>query len=88
MRRESRHSRERPSAASRSVHSAAMSPSTPNARMQRQVETLIRVLAPPLDLLLAVGERVARVLAPEDPDYIPARMPLDGESAPRGLRGS
>jgi hypothetical protein len=61
--------------------------STPNVRLQRRVEMLIRVLTPPLDLLLAVGERVARVLTPSDPDYVPARMPLDGESAPRGLRG-
>jgi hypothetical protein len=64
-----------------------MPPSKPNPRLQRRVETLIRVLTPPLDLLLAVGERFARVLSPGDPDYIPARMPLDGESAPRGLRG-
>jgi len=64
-----------------------MSASTPNVRLQRRVETLIRALTPPLDLLLAVGERVAHVLTPADPDYVPARMPLDGESAPRGLRG-
>jgi hypothetical protein len=64
-----------------------MPASTPNLRLQRQVETLIRVLAPALDLMLAVGERVAHVIAPADPDYVPARMPLDGESAPRGLRG-
>jgi hypothetical protein len=59
----------------------------PNPQLSKRVEAVIRVLAPPLDLLLAVGERVARVLAPADPEYVPARMPLDGESAPRGLRG-
>jgi hypothetical protein len=64
-----------------------MPASTPNPRLQRSVETVIRVLTPPLDLLLAVGERLSRVLSPGDPDYVPARMPLDGESAPRGLRG-
>jgi hypothetical protein len=64
-----------------------MSASTPNVRLQRRVELLIRVLEPPLNVLLAVGERVSRLLAPGDPDYVPARMPLEGEAAPRGLRG-
>ena len=48
---------------------------------------MIRVLAPPLDLLLAVGDRVARVVAPADPDHVLARMPREGDAAPRGLRG-
>jgi ribosomal protein L16 Arg81 hydroxylase len=47
---------------------------------------MIRIISPPLDLLLAVTERVARVLAPGDPDYVPARIAHEGESAPRGLR--
>jgi hypothetical protein len=63
-----------------------MSPTTPNPRLRGRFELAIRLLAPPLDLLLAVGERVARVLTPDDPDYVPARMPSGGESAPRGLR--
>jgi hypothetical protein len=50
------------------------------------VETFIRIVSPPLDVLLAVGDRVARVLSPSDPDYVPARIAPDGESAPRGLR--
>jgi hypothetical protein len=58
----------------------------PNPQLQRGVETVIRVLAPPLDLLLAVGDRVARVLAPADPDQVLARMPREGDAAPRGLR--
>jgi hypothetical protein len=62
-----------------------MSASPPNPRLQRSVETMIRVISPPLDLLLAVGDRVARVLAPSDPGYVPARLPHEGESAPRGL---
>ncbi len=48
---------------------------------------MIRVISPPLDLLLAVGDRVARVLAPSDPGYVPARLQHEGESAPRGLTG-
>jgi hypothetical protein len=71
----------------RSVHSPRMSASRPNVRLQRRVETVIRVLEPPLNLLLAVGERLSRVLTPTDPEYVTARMPLEGESAPRGLRG-
>jgi hypothetical protein len=63
-----------------------MSPSTPNLRLRRRFELAIRLLAPPLDLLLAVGERVSRALSSDDPDYVPARMPSGGESAPRGLR--
>lgn len=65
------------------VHWAAMAP---NPKLQRGVETVIRVLAPPLDLLLAVGDRVARVLAPGNPDQLLARMPREGDAAPRGLR--
>jgi len=51
----------------------------------RRVERVIAVLAPALDLLLAVGERVSRVLEGDDPDYAPPRMRRVGESAPRGL---
>jgi hypothetical protein len=59
---------------------------TPNVRLRRRVEFVIRALAPALDLLLLVGDRVSRVLDRDDPDYMPARMPYEGESAPRGLR--
>jgi hypothetical protein len=51
----------------------------------RRVERVIALLAPALDLLLAVGDRVSRVLEPDDPYYSPARMRRAGESAPRGL---
>jgi hypothetical protein len=51
----------------------------------RRIERLIALLAPALDLLLAVGDRVSRVLEPDDPYYAPARMRGAGESAPRGL---
>jgi hypothetical protein len=60
--------------------------STPNVKVRRRVETAIRLLAPALDLMLAVAERISRVLEPDDPDYVPARMPHEGESAPRGLQ--
>jgi hypothetical protein len=51
----------------------------------RRVERLIGLLAPMLDLLLAVGDRVSRVLDPDDPNYAPPRMAAAGEAAPRGL---
>ena len=58
----------------------------PNPVLRRRIELAIRVVSPLLDLMLAVGDRVSRVLDREDPDYLPARMPGAGESAPRGLR--
>lgn len=51
----------------------------------RRVERVIALIAPALDLLLAVGDRVSRLLEPDDPDYAPPRMARGGESAPRGL---
>jgi len=62
-------------------------PGVPASRLRTRgrIETVIRVLQPFLDLLLVVGERVSRIVEPEDGDYMPARMPGDGESAPRGL---
>lgn len=62
-------------------------PGVPASRLRnrRRVEVVIRLLQPFLDLLLIVGERVSRVVEPDDVDYVPARMHGDGESAPRGL---
>jgi hypothetical protein len=37
-------------------------------RVRAQVEALIRVAAPGLNLLLAAGDRLARTLEPGDPD--------------------
>lgn len=58
---------------------------TPNPVLRARIETAIRVIAPVLDLLLAMGDRVSRLLEPDDPDYVPPRMQTEGESAPRGL---
>jgi hypothetical protein len=58
----------------------------PNPLLRRRIEFAIRLAAPVLDLTLAVGERLSRLLEREDPDYVPARAPLDGEAAPRSLR--
>ncbi len=67
------------------VESAGPMPgSHPNPVLRGRIETGIRILSPLLDLLLAVGDRVSRVLERDDPEYVPARMPSEGESAPRG----
>ncbi len=62
-----------------------MAGATPNPVLRARFETALRIFSPVLDLLLAVGDRVSRLLEPDDPDYVPARMPYDGETAPRGL---
>jgi hypothetical protein len=49
-------------------------------RTRDRVETLIRLIAPALNLVLAAGERVSRIVEPEDPEYDPARV--EGAEAP------
>jgi hypothetical protein len=43
-------------------------------RMRQRFEGLIRLAAPALDLVLAVGERVSKVVEPEDVEYYPPRV--------------
>ena len=46
----------------------------PDQRRRRdQVETLIRLMAPALNVVLAAGERLSRLVEPDDPDYYPVR---------------
>jgi hypothetical protein len=52
-------------------------PSTPQQlQTQARVESLIALAAPALDLLLSFGDRVSRLVAPED-DYVPVRAAAD-----------
>jgi hypothetical protein len=52
-------------------------PSTPQQLQARaRVEGLIALAAPALDLLLSFGDRVSRIVAPED-DYVPVRAAAD-----------
>jgi hypothetical protein len=67
------------------VHSTCMAASAPNPRLRARIELMIRVAAPALDLLLAAGDRVSRVLERQDQGYAPVRMPDSGTAAPRGL---
>jgi hypothetical protein len=49
-------------------------------RTRQRIEGLIRLAAPALDLVLAVGERVSKVVEPEDVEYYPPRV--TSESGP------
>ena len=60
-------------------------------RNRDRVETLIRLMAPALNVVLAVGERVSRIVEPDDPEYYPARVEGTdtasvGAAGPRGTR--
>ena len=58
-----------------------MAPLTPDQlRTRQRVEGLIRLAAPALDLVLAVGERLSKLVEPEDVEYYPPRVSRD--SAP------
>ena len=43
-------------------------------RTRRRIEGVIRLASPALDLVLAVGERVSRIVEPEDVEYYPPRV--------------
>jgi hypothetical protein len=56
---------------------------TPDQRRTRdRVETLIRLAAPGLNLMLAAGERLSRMVEPDDPEYYPARTQRSEEGEP------
>ena len=56
---------------------------TPEQRRRReQVETVIRVMAPALNLVLAAGERLSKLVESEDTEYYPPRMTRE-EPPPR-----
>ena len=59
---------------------------TPDQRRTRdRVESVIGLMAPALDLLLAVGDRVSRVVEREDSEYYPVRSRLvEGEGDEKG----
>jgi hypothetical protein len=56
-----------------------VAPLTPaQLRTRERFETLIRLMAPGLNLVLAAGERLSRIVEPEDPEYYPVRSTLPG----------
>jgi hypothetical protein len=52
-------------------------------RTRRRIEGVIRVTTPALDAVLALGERVSRVVEPEDSDYYPPRVTRHSEPPPK-----
>jgi len=63
-----------------------MAPLTPGQlRTRQRVESLIRLMAPALDVVLAVGDRVSRVVERDDPEYYPPRV---GRRADEALRAA
>jgi len=52
-------------------------------RTRRRVESVIRVIAPALDLVLAAGDRISRVVEPEDVEYYPPRVTREAAPPPR-----
>jgi hypothetical protein len=59
----------------------ALTPS--QVRTRRRVESVIRLMAPALDVVLAVGDRVSRIVERDDPEYYPPRV---GDRAEGGDR--
>ena len=61
-----------------------MSALTPGQlRTRRRVESVIRLMAPALDVVLAVGERISRVVEREDVEYYPPRVTRDSPPPPK-----
>jgi hypothetical protein len=63
------------------VRVAALTPD--QLRTRRRVETVIRLVAPALDMVLAVGDRVSRIVERDDPEYYPPRVERGPEGSPR-----
>jgi hypothetical protein len=54
---------------------------TPEQRRTRErFETAISLAAPVMNLVLAAGERLARMVEPEDPEYYPPSRPGSDET--------
>jgi hypothetical protein len=51
-------------------------------RTRARVETLIRLVAPGLNLVLAAGERLSRVVEPDDTEYYPVRAGVAESEVP------
>ena len=46
-------------------------------RMRERIESVIRLAAPALNLVLSAGERLSRLVEPDDPEYYPPRPAQD-----------
>ena len=62
-------------------HRIPRMPLTPaQERTRDRVETVISLMAPALTLVLAAGDRISRIVAPEDHEYYPVRPMAEEES--------
>ena len=52
-------------------------------RTRQRVEGVIRVMAPALDLILAAGDRISRIVEPEDVEYYPPRVTREAAPPPK-----
>jgi hypothetical protein len=52
-------------------------------RTRQRIEGLIRLAAPGLDLVLAVGERISKIVEPEDTEYYPPRVTRESAPPPK-----
>jgi hypothetical protein len=52
-------------------------------RTRQRVEGLIRLMSPALDVVLAVGERVSRIVEREDVEYYPPRVKRESAPPPK-----
>ena len=63
-----------------------MAPLTPaQARTRERFETLIGLMAPALTVVLAAGDRLSRIVQPEDHEYYPARPLGEREPGPEDI---
>jgi hypothetical protein len=61
-----------------------MAPLSPDElRTRERVETLIRLAAPALNLVLAAGEQLSRLVEPEDTEYYPPRPTTPQGASPK-----
>jgi hypothetical protein len=66
-----------------------MAPLTPEQlRRVERVESVIRLAAPALNLVLAVGERISKLVEPEDHEYYPPRARGEAAKAPAPSAGN
>jgi hypothetical protein len=57
-------------------------PLTPGQlRTRRRIESVIGVMAPALDLVLAAADRISRIVEREDSEYYPPRVTRPGGAA-------
>ena len=52
-------------------------------RTRQRIEGVIRLMTPALDAVLAVGERISRVVEPEDVEYYPPRVTRESPPPPK-----